>query len=221
VPRRSEPVERTCIVTRQAMATDHLVRFVLAPDGTVVPDLRRRLPGRGVWVSAEHALVATAERKHLFARAFEGAARVEPGLADRVAAGLATAAIGALSLARKAGTVVSGFAKVEAALRNENAVGLVHAAEAGADGVGKLDQIARRRYGEAFPIIRRFTGEQLDLAFGGANVIHAALLAGPASFNVLDRVRLLTDFLGESARANGASGLFDDPSKASAGQQTV
>lgn len=221
MPRRSEPGERTCIVTRRAMPTDRLVRFVLGPDGTVVPDLRRKLPGRGVWVSATADDVAMAERKKLFTRAFDAPATVAPGLAGRVAEGLTAAAMGALSLARKAGTVVAGFAKVEAALRRDDVVGLIHAADAGADGVGKLDGVARRRFGDEFPIVSRFSGEQLDLAFGGANVIHAALLAGPASLNVLARVQSLTDFLGGSERMNGIHGLLADTVKASAGPQSA
>ena len=104
MPGRNAPTERTCVVTRQTLPVDALIRFVVAPDGTVVPDLRRRLPGRGVWVTADADHVAKAERKGLLARAFDGPARVEPGLAERVEKLLLAAAIGALSLARKAGS---------------------------------------------------------------------------------------------------------------------
>ena len=155
---RNAPTERTCVVTRQTLPVDALIRFVVAPEGTVVPDLRRRLPGRGVWVTADADHVAKAERKGLLARAFDGPARVEPGLAERVEKLLLAAAIGALSLARKAGGVVGGFAKVEAALSQGSAVGLIHAAEAAADGAAKLDSAARRRFGEGgLPIIRALT----------------------------------------------------------------
>ena len=93
---------------------DTLIRFVVAPDGAVVPDFRRRLPGRGIWVTARADHVETAERRRLFARVHGGPVNIEPGLANRVEQGLASAALAALSLARKGGTVVSGFAKVEA-----------------------------------------------------------------------------------------------------------
>jgi uncharacterized protein len=186
--RRSEP-ERTCIVTRATAPVDALIRFVVAPDGQVVPDLRRRLPGRGIWVTATANHVETAERKRLFARAHGGPVRLEPGLAGRVEKGLAAAALAALSLARKAGTAVTGFAKVEAALGRGEVVAVIHAAEAGPDGVSKLAAAARRRSGQAKPaVIRSFTGAELDLAFGRPNVIHAALLAGPASSNLLARI---------------------------------
>jgi predicted RNA-binding protein YlxR (DUF448 family) len=185
--RRREP-ERTCIVTRAAAPVDALIRFVVAPDGEVVPDLRRRLPGRGIWVTATADHVETAERKRLFARAHGGPVKLEPGLAGRVEKGLAAAALAALSLARKAGTAIAGFAKVEAALEREDVVALIHAAEAGPDGIAKL-AAARRRGPQAQPaIIRSFTGTELGLAFGRPNVIHAALLAGPASSNLLARI---------------------------------
>lgn len=214
--RRGEPVERTCIVTRRAMPVDGLIRFVVAPDGSVVADLRRRLPGRGVWVTASARAVETAEKRKLFGRAFDAPAAVAPGLAGRVRDGLVEAATGALSLARKAGAVVAGFAKVEAALQREPVIALVHAAEAAEDGVARLDRIARARFGKDFPIVRLFGAEQLDLAFGRTNVIHAALLAGPAGNNVLRRIEALAGFLGDEARA-GTDGLLAETGNESAG----
>jgi predicted RNA-binding protein YlxR (DUF448 family) len=197
LPRRDEPNSRTCIVTRRAASPDALIRFVAAPDGTVVPDLRRRLPGRGVWVTADAAHVRAAEARKLFAHGLGEPVRVEPGLADRVGDLLAAAALGALSLARKAGSATAGFAKVQAALKDEAVVALIHSADATADGMRKLRMAARRRFGEhELPVIRCFTGEQLDLAFGRPNVIHAALLAGPASSNVLTRVDALIRYSG-------------------------
>jgi predicted RNA-binding protein YlxR (DUF448 family) len=210
VARRGEPSERTCIVTREPQPIDRLIRFVVAPDGTVVADLRRRLPGRGVWVTATTEHVATAERRRVFARAFGIPVRIEPGLAGRVKDLLAAAALGALSLARKAGGVVAGFAKVEAALARDPVVALIHAAEAGEDGVAKLRGAARRRFGDdnELAVIRCFTSKQLDLAFGRANVIHAALLAGPASENVLARVRAFVRFGGEEGDSDAAGYLL-------------
>lgn len=216
MPGRNAPTERTCIVTRQTLPVDELIRFVVAPDGSVVADLRRRLPGRGVWVTADAPHVATAERKGLLTRAFESPARVEPGLAERVEKLLLAAAVGALSLARKAGTLIGGFGKVEAALSADPVVGLIHAAEAGSDGAAKLDSIAFRRFGaDGLVVIRSLTGEDLDLAFGRTNVIHAALLAGPASTNLLARIRDLDRFRGNRA-ARGAGGRqIDAPDETS------
>ena len=199
MPRRGHESERRCVVSRRSEPVDRLIRFVASPDGAVVADLRRRLPGRGVWITADADHVRTAERKRLLQRGLGETVRVEPGLADRVTAALRQAALAALSLARKAGSAVSGFAKVESALAKGSAVALIHAAEASDDGIAKLAAAARRRprsRDEELPTIRLFTGEELDLAFGRPNVIHAALLAGPASANVLKRVRALADFVG-------------------------
>jgi hypothetical protein len=209
--RRREP-ERTCIVTRAAAPVDALIRFVVAPDGQVVPDLRRRLPGRGIWVTARTDHVVAAEKKRLFARAHGGPVKLEPGLAGRVEKGLADAALASLSLARKAGTVVAGFAKVEAALAREDVIALIHAAEAAPDGVAKLAAAARRRDALVRPVvIRSFTGADLDLAFGRPNVIHAALLAGPASSNLVARIDAWRAF-----RCDVGDAAPDEP--ASAGQ---
>jgi predicted RNA-binding protein YlxR (DUF448 family) len=205
--RKDEATERTCIVTREALPADALVRFVLSPEGEVVPDLRRRLPGRGVWVTASADKVAVAERKHLFARGFGEPARVAPGLADRVGELLRQGAVAALSLARKAGTAVSGFAKVEAALEKGGVVALIHAAGTDGDSAGKLDRAARRRKPD-MPVIGLYAGQELDLAFGRPNVVHAALLVGPASDNVLARLRYLARYLG---RDGGAGALSTEP----------
>jgi predicted RNA-binding protein YlxR (DUF448 family) len=203
LPRDREPTERTCIVTRQPGPVGELIRFVVAPDGTLVPDLRRRLPGRGVWVTRRAAMVEAAEKRHLFEKQFEGKAIVAPGLAGRVDSLLLAAATGALALARKAGTLIGGFGKVEAALAGGGVIALIHAAEAAADGVARLGAAARRGGVAKLPVIRCFTGTELDLAFGRTNVIHAALLAGPASDNVLARVGDLVGYRGDD-------GLLDD-----------
>ena len=197
--------ERMCIVTREAKRADELIRFVVAPDGEVIADLRRKLPGRGVHVTATAELVATAERKHLFAKAFDGQVKVAPGLAGRVDALLAERAESALSLARKAGTAICGYSKVEAALAKGGVVALLDAAEAAPDGVAGLAAAARRG-GVAPAVVRIFSSEQLDLAFGRTNVIHAALLAGPASEHALARIRDLVRYRGgDSAVTSGAA----------------
>jgi predicted RNA-binding protein YlxR (DUF448 family) len=222
MPPRNEPQTRTCIVTREALPAERLIRFVAAPDGAVVPDLRRRLPGRGVWVTADAEHVRLAERRRLFGRGLGEEVRVEPGLADRVGVLLREAALSALSLARKAGELVTGFAKVESALASGKVAALIHAAEAGADGVAKIEAAARRRPGgEAgdLPVIRIFTGGELDLAIGRANVIHAALLAGPAGNNALTRTRALVDFFGGDTSIGEARSFDRAAGSVSAGMQ--
>jgi predicted RNA-binding protein YlxR (DUF448 family) len=208
LPRKSEPTTRSCIVSREAMPSEQLIRFVLDLEGQVVPDLRHRLPGRGVWVTARADMVALAEKKRLFSRGFKEEVKVEPGLAGRVEGLLEDAALHAVSFARKAGEIVTGFAKVETAIARDAVVGIVQAKEAGDDGRSKIEAALKRRFGraDAVPILRIFRSEQLDLALGRSNVIHAALLAGRASENVLERVAALACFLGE----DGLVAIGDD-----------
>ena len=193
-PRELKSVpERLCVATRTVKPVGEMIRFVVGPEGQLVPDLRRKLPGRGVWVTATRQALEHAVRRKAFSRAFKGQVRVEAELADRVEALLERAALDALAIAHKSGTVAAGFARVEAALERETVVALIHAAEAGPDGVNKITAAARRR-NESIPSIPLFRSAQLDLALGRANVIHAALLAGRASDGFLARCRGLERF---------------------------
>ena len=198
-PPKKADVSRTCIVSRETMPIADLIRFVMAPDGSVVPDLKRNLPGRGVWVEAKRSVVEKAVAKRLFARALRAPVTVDPGLPDLIDRLMSEQALGTFGLARKAGEVVVGFAKVEAAVARERLAGLVHAAEAGSDGVSKLTAALRRRFGgEAdLPVVRIFSGPQLDLALGRSNVIHAALLSGRAAEIFLERALALGRYRGE------------------------
>jgi len=176
--------ERTCVATRAVRPVGELIRFVIGPQGEVVPDLKARLPGRGVWVSAARNAVALAVKRKSFARAFRREVVVPAELAARVEDLLARAALDALAMAGKAGQAVSGFTKVEEALRQDHIMGIVHASDAAPDGIRKIGQILRQTHGagpDSIPVITAFMSAQLDLALGRPNVIHAALLAGPAS----------------------------------------
>lgn len=184
--------ERTCIVTRrQAEPDDHLIRFVVGPDRTVVPDLKRKLPGRGCWVTAERAHVDKAAAKGLFSRAFKATVTAPKDLGAMVDGLLARSALGALGLARKAGSVVLGAAKVEAAVRSGKALFVLHAAEAAEDGCRKISQARRATAyagGPDVPAYKLFSESELGLALGGTNVIHAAVLASDAGTAVLKRM---------------------------------
>ena len=148
-PGRRVP-QRTCIVTRVVQPPEAMIRFVRGPDGSVVPDLRAKLPGRGAWISARRDAVATAVRKNLFPRAFKGPAQAGPDLPDRIVVGLREDLRQAIAMANKAGCVVAGFSKVEAAIGGQpGAVALIHAAEASPDGRRKIAAALYRRHGEA------------------------------------------------------------------------
>src|SRR5690606_26646836 len=131
---------RTCIVTRQQKPPEELIRFVPGPDGQIVPDVARRLPGRGVWVTAERGAVAEAVKRKAFARSLRRQVSVQPDLADCVERLLIKRAMDALSLANKAGLVTTGFTRIEAAIINGSVAALLHGVEAAADGVGKLNR---------------------------------------------------------------------------------
>jgi predicted RNA-binding protein YlxR (DUF448 family) len=183
-------VERLCIVTRVAKPIDALIRYVVDPSGRVVPDLDRKLPGRGAWVTASRSALESAVEKKAFARAFRGAGSAGPELADLVERLLENAALSALSLANKAGQVITGYSRVEAALAQQNVAALVQASDAAAAGARKLGAAAHHARSE--PVrIGIFRGEQLDLALGRSNVVHAVLLVHPASTGFLARCQRL------------------------------
>ena len=198
---------RMCAVTREVRPIDQLIRFVVAPSGEVIADLKRKLPGRGMWVSASRAMVAEAVRRHQFRKGFKRDVRVSPALAADTEALLVQSSIDALAIAAKAGQVISGFGKVEDALKSGQArnqartsvEALIHAADGAMDGIRKLDAMVRQNGGindelNPFPVVTALTSEQLDLALGRSNVIHAALLAGPASKTFLSRSQLLVRY---------------------------
>jgi predicted RNA-binding protein YlxR (DUF448 family) len=180
-----DPVRR-CALTRERLPKQDLIRFVLAPSGEIVPDLKERLPGRGVWVTAVHDRVAEAAKRNVFARALKTAVTVPTGLAEKVDRLLVEGALGALALANKAGEVVFGTAKVEEAIARSRVAALIHASDAAEDGCRKLDSKFRATArGDKPAPIRIFGADELGLASGKTNVIHAALIQGGAAAKFL------------------------------------
>lgn len=167
---------RTCAVTRRSLPASELIRFVAAPDGSVVPDLKRTLPGRGVWVALAKDTVRDAVRRNAFARSLKQSVTAPQDLAERVESLLRQRALASLSLANKAGAVVMGFAKVEDAVASGETLCLVHASDAASDGTGKLDRkLARREQSGSRSAIQFFSSAELSLALGRPNVVHAAI----------------------------------------------
>lgn len=210
---RHEP-ERTCIVSRAAKPAAELIRFALAPNRRVVADLRQKLPGRGVWVTARADIVEEAVKRRLFARAFQAEVGVAETLAGDIERALREDLRQALSLANKAGMVISGFAKVEAAIAEKPLAALIHAADASPDGRRKLAARLRKRLGEAiygFPVIQDLSNDELDLALGRSHVIHAALVAGAGSDGFLNRWRRYRSYRGTDADFVGSVLEAGDP----------
>ena len=190
---------RMCAVSREVRPIDELIRFVVSPKGEVVPDLKRKLPGRGLWVSASRRTVAEAVRRNQFSKGFKRQVLAAATLPADTEALLVRSCAEALAMTAKAGQAVSGFSKVEGALQHGQAAALIHASDGAADGIRKLDAIVRQRSGNTdetpdFPIVTALTSAELDLALGRSNVIHAAVLAGPASKTFLSRCQILVRY---------------------------
>jgi uncharacterized protein len=184
--------KRLCIATRAVLPVSELIRFVAGPGGMVVADVKHRLPGRGVWLSARRPLVKDAVRRQAFSRGLRDKAWAPTDLAAMVEAELERAALEALSKAHRAGLTKLGRAAIAAALKEEPVMALITAREASAGPAGRHSAL---RHDEAAPVaIATFSAAQLDLAVGRPNVVDAALLAGRASETFLERWRLLELF---------------------------
>jgi predicted RNA-binding protein YlxR (DUF448 family) len=169
--------QRRDLVSGAVMAEARLIRFVAAPDGTVIPDLGRKLPGRGMWVEATRAAVDQAARKGGFSRSAKAKLNAPHDLADRVETLLARQCLDRLGLARRAGALTSGFEKVFALVSSGRAAWLIEASDGSADGRGKL--LALARHAPKPPkVCGAFDADELGLALGLGHAIHTAFPAG-------------------------------------------
>lgn len=211
-PKDRSDSTRTCIVTRESGSPDELIRFVAGPDGRVVPDLKRQLPGRGCWVKAERALVEKAVAKKFFTRALKADVKADATLADDVDRLLAEQLAGMMNMARKAAQFVSGATKTEQAVRGLAALAVFHAVDAAADGVRKIDQARKAMSFVAedemeVPAFRPFTAAEMEGLLGSNAFIHAAVLAGQAGEGVVKRAIMLEKYRGSvPVRAEGGAG---------------
>lgn len=184
---KTEP-ERSCIVTRTVKEKGELIRFVVGPGKQLVPDIAGKLPGRGMYVSASRLLIAEALAKKAFARAAKEQLVIPEGLLATIEAQLGRRVAEALSLARKSGQVVTGFEKVEASVHKGEVEALIHAADAGEDGVKKL--AAYRG-----PVFNQLPRAVLSEVLGRENAVHAAVTHGPAAAFFIDEARRFALFL--------------------------
>jgi predicted RNA-binding protein YlxR (DUF448 family) len=183
---REDGPERRCIVTGDSGPAAGLVRFVIGPDQTVVPDIAERLPGRGIWVSADAEAIDTAVRKRLFVRAARQPVQVPDGLAALVDTLVARRVIESVSLARKSGEAVAGYEKVREWLMKGTAAALLQASD------GSERERSRLRPPEGSGgTIACLTASELGLAFGRERVIHAALAAGGLATRVVEEAARL------------------------------
>jgi predicted RNA-binding protein YlxR (DUF448 family) len=159
------------------MPEERLLRFVAGPGGIVVPDLDRKLPGRGLWVEATREAVETAAKKGLFSRAAKTKLAAPADLADQVEAMMARRCLERLGLARRAGALTWGMDKASSSIAAGKVAWMIEASDGSADGRRKLLQIARRQPRPP-RLCGAFTSEELGLASGLGHVIHLVFLAG-------------------------------------------
>jgi predicted RNA-binding protein YlxR (DUF448 family) len=195
VPHKDD-IERQCCLTREVRPAAELIRFVVSPEGELWPDVDARADGRGVWVTATADAVAEAGRRKAFARSLKGPVVVPPDLAERTRGHLEQRLLGALGLARKAGQIATGFTRVEKALRSGEAIALLTATDAADDGRNKLVGLLHGLgIAAGTPHLQILTSDQMGLALGLDNVIHAALTNGAAARSALVRAERLARFI--------------------------
>lgn len=181
--------ERTCVLTRRKGNRDELIRLALGPDGTVAPDVRARAPGRGAWIAVSRAELDSANAKGRLKPALQRAFRtnaisVPAELGERTEAALRQTALDRLGMEARAGNLINGTEKVEAAARSGRVHLVIHAADAGDDGRKRLDQAWRVGGGGPRGVIFPEPRTILSLALGRENVVHVALTDPAAASRV-------------------------------------
>jgi predicted RNA-binding protein YlxR (DUF448 family) len=180
--------ERKCLVTGEVLPKNQLLRFVVGPDDIVVPDVAEKLPGRGLWVCPRRSVIDKAVRSNLFSKGAKKPVKANDDLSSLVEELLTARVIELLSLARKSGNAIAGFEKVKAVLVNETALILLQASDGSPSQKGKLrPPSGENRY------ISCLSGQEMGLAFGRENVIHAALTAGGLTRRVVEDAAKLAD----------------------------
>ena len=185
---------RRCIATGDSKPVDGLIRFVVGPDTALVPDLAHVLPGRGIWVSSNRDAIVRAS-KGLFSKAAKSAVQVDPDLAGRIETLLVKRIVSFLSLSRRANEIIMGYTKVEAAFAEPKTpiASLIIASDSGASDRRKVLQMAARRDPQPH-VIGILTSDEISLAFGRENVVHAALKHGGLAERVWVETGKLTGF---------------------------
>lgn len=187
---RDDP-ERKCIATGESQPKAGLIRFCLGPDGQIVPDVLAKLPGRGIYVSADRAAIDKAVKKNLFSRAARQPVKAPEGLADLVETLVAQRTVDLLSMARKAGEAVTGYEKVKDWLVKGTAATLIQASDGSERGKTKLHAPEGEK-----GFIGCLSAGEIGLAFGRERAIHAALAAGGLRTRVVEEAAKLAGLRG-------------------------
>ena len=213
---RADP-ERTCIVSGIKGGRDALVRLVLGPDGVVAPDVRAKAGGRGAWIAVDRATLeialAKGKLKGALARAFKTSTfRIPEDLADRIAVALERSVLDQLGLEARAGALLTGSDRIMDSARKGAVHLLLHAQDAGEDGLRKLDQAWRVGGGEARGLVVPVTRTILSMALGRENVVHIALIAPAAAARVSHALGRWRGFIGSEHAAEPCESPSRGPS---------
>lgn len=195
--KRDDAATRQCAISRQHRPLQELIRFVEAPGGSIVADLKRCLPGRGVWITADQTHLAKAIQQAAFQRSLKRPVKAAPELTAQVESQLLKKALDGLSLANKAGLIVTGFTKVEQAIAAGRLAALLHGCDAAPDGCQKLSKKFLHIQGDRrlpAPIVTALTISEMSLAIGRTNVVHAGLKIGGMTDTFLSDVQRLERF---------------------------
>ncbi len=200
--------ERTCILTRRTAPREELIRLALSPEGEVAPDVRARAPGRGAWVGVSRAEIDAANGKGKLKAALQRAfktrdVRVAPDLGERIELALRQATLDRLGMEARAGALINGFDRVEAAARSGKVHLLIHALDAGEDGCRALDQAWRVGGGAPQGMIFPEERTILSLALGRENVVHVALTDPAAASRVRHAIARWRAFTGPDRGLEG------------------
>lgn len=187
---KQETQSRKCIVSGEVKEKEALLRFVVTPDNEIIPDFKKKLPGKGIYVSNAKTALETAVKKNLFTKAVKKNVKVSAELVQTVENILRKKGLESISLARKAGVFVTGFEKVSDKIKREKVAFLLEAKDAGADGHNKMTNLAK-----GLEVFALYSVEELDKALDRVNTVHAALIKGDMSKMIHNELQRLQTFL--------------------------
>jgi predicted RNA-binding protein YlxR (DUF448 family) len=201
---RREETTRMCALTRDEKPVPELIRFVLGPDDVLVPDTDAKAEGRGVWISLSQDAVAEAIRKKVFARSLQTEVKLPDDLPGLTRMRLEQRYLAALGMARKAGQLTFGATKVKSLIETGSLLALITATDAAEDGRNKMTGALKALHyaaeeegidGFNVPHFELLSSEQMGLALGLENVIHAALTKGAAAQSAVEKARRLALYI--------------------------
>lgn len=205
---------RRCIATGAVRPKAELIRFVVGPDGQVVPDLAEKLPGRGLWVAADGDALRRTQARNLFAKATRQSVRAPDDLVDRVEAMLHKGCIDLIGMARRAGQAVAGYEKVRARLVEGRVAVLLAASDGAADGRARLAALAAA-VRPAPRLLETFSADALGMAFARDRMVHAAVARGGLAERLIAEAMRLDGIRGRADRVGPAGfGVVDEASDA-------